>query len=277
MSKRNQPYLPLYVQDFLTDEKLAECSAASTGVYIRLMCIMHKSEHYGKILLKQKYKQNEQQILNFATMIAKQFPYPFDIIVSSLCELLEENVLQIDGDFLIQKRMVKDSEISDKRSESGSKGGKKTANKNESFAKEFAKAKVQANSENEIDNDNDNTFINNSYSNNNNKDSNSENWFETKKQLVVDEQLHMKVCGTYGINKENLEVRLIDFIDMLELKEDFKSYKETKNHFINWVSKNIKEEKNKPYRDSTGTERANDYQKRKKLHTLRQELNLIDS
>jgi hypothetical protein len=109
------------------------------------------------------------------------------------------------------------------------------------------------------------------------RDSNSENWFETKKQLIIDEQLHMKVCGTYGINKENLEVRLIDFIDMLELKEDFKSYKETKNHFINWVSKSIKEEKNKPYRDSTGTERANDYQKRKKLHTLRQELNLIDS
>ena len=43
MALRDQPYLPLYVQDFLTDEKLAECSAMATGVYIRLMCIMHKS------------------------------------------------------------------------------------------------------------------------------------------------------------------------------------------------------------------------------------------
>ena len=58
MALRNSPYLPLYVQDFLTDEKLADCSANANGVYIRLMCILHKSEPYGKILLKQKYKQN---------------------------------------------------------------------------------------------------------------------------------------------------------------------------------------------------------------------------
>ena len=44
MALREQPYLPLYVQDFLTDEKLNECSAESTGVYIRLMCIMDKAQ-----------------------------------------------------------------------------------------------------------------------------------------------------------------------------------------------------------------------------------------
>ena len=46
MSLRNQPYIPLYVQDFMTDERLNECSAAANGVYIRLMCLMHKSEEY---------------------------------------------------------------------------------------------------------------------------------------------------------------------------------------------------------------------------------------
>ena len=44
MALRDQPYIPLYVQDFMTDEKLSECSAESTGVYIRVMCIMHKSQ-----------------------------------------------------------------------------------------------------------------------------------------------------------------------------------------------------------------------------------------
>ena len=39
MALRDQPYLPLYVLDFLVDEKLAYCSAESTGVYIRLMCM----------------------------------------------------------------------------------------------------------------------------------------------------------------------------------------------------------------------------------------------
>ena len=35
MALRNQPYIPLYVQDFLTDEKLNQCSPASQGIYIK--------------------------------------------------------------------------------------------------------------------------------------------------------------------------------------------------------------------------------------------------
>ena len=58
MSLRNQPYFPLYVQDFLTDEKLNCCSASSQGVYIKIMCLLHKSEVYGELMLKQKDKQN---------------------------------------------------------------------------------------------------------------------------------------------------------------------------------------------------------------------------
>jgi hypothetical protein len=150
---REQPYLPLYVQDFLTDEKLNECSAESTGVYIRLMCIMHKSEEYGVILLKQKDKQTDKQIKNFAYKLAKQMPYSDDVIEHALVELLEEKVIHIDGDKLCQKRMIKDDEISNKRALAGKKG----YNTKNNFAKakvqakgvEFAKAKFQANSENE--------------------------------------------------------------------------------------------------------------------------------
>jgi len=147
MALRDQPYFPLYVQDFMTDEKLVECSAAATGVYIRLMCIMHKSEHYGKILLKQKYKQTSEQIKNFASMIAKQMPYDIGVIFASLTELVDENVLQIEGDFLLQKRMIKDWEISNKRASAGQTGGKKTQEKGKHFASTFAKAKSEANTE----------------------------------------------------------------------------------------------------------------------------------
>lgn len=149
MALRNQPYLPLYVQDFLTDEKLMECSASATGVYIRLLCVMHKSENYGTILLKQKDKQNDKQVLNFAYKVAKFLPYDLQTIVSGIEELLSENVLKIDGDYLIQKRMVKDGDISDKRSSAGSKGGKKTTIKH----KNFAQANSQANSESESEDD----------------------------------------------------------------------------------------------------------------------------
>ena len=63
MALRNNPYLPLYIQDFMTDEKLAECSPHATGVYIRIMCLLHKCEIYGKFLLNQNYKQSSNQIL----------------------------------------------------------------------------------------------------------------------------------------------------------------------------------------------------------------------
>lgn len=152
MALRDQPYMPLYVQDFLTDEKLNECSAESTGVYIRLMCIMHKSQEYGTILLKQRDKQTGKQTSDFALKLVKQMPYDSDTIERALTELLEESVLSLDGDILFQKRMVKDGKISDIRALAGSKGGKQKSAKRDSdseFANDFATAKHVANSENE--------------------------------------------------------------------------------------------------------------------------------
>lgn len=154
MALRDQPYLPLYIQDFLTDEKLMECSASATGVYIRLMCIMHKSEKYGTILLKQKDKQGTKQVNNFASKVAKQMPYSLDVIENGLEELINEDVLQVDGDLLIQKRMVKDCNTSELRASAGAKGGSKTQQNNHSFASNFAKANNKANTEYEYDNEN---------------------------------------------------------------------------------------------------------------------------
>lgn len=154
MALRNQPYIPLYIQDFLTDERLIECSAQATGVYVRLMCIMHKSEDYGKILLKQKDKQTSKQVENFAYKVAKQMPYTKAVVLAAIEELLEEGVLHIEGDTLCQKRMIKDNLISLKRSKAGKKGGE--------FAQAKIKAKGEANSEyeNEIENEDENKFNN---------------------------------------------------------------------------------------------------------------------
>lgn len=129
MALRDQPYFPFYVDDWLTDEKLIECSAESQGVYVRIMCCMHKSKNYGTILLKQKDQQSNQQIKNFAIKLAKSMPFSVEVVESSINELVSEDVLQIDGDVLSQKRMVKDNELSLKRAKAGSKGGFATANR----------------------------------------------------------------------------------------------------------------------------------------------------
>ena len=85
MSLQNSPYLPLYVKDFMSDEKLAECSASANGVYIRLMCMLHKSEPYGQILLKEKYKTKSNACMNFASMLARHMPYTAKEILRVHC------------------------------------------------------------------------------------------------------------------------------------------------------------------------------------------------
>lgn len=120
--------MPLYVQDFMTDEKLANCTAESTGVYIRMMCLMHKSQEYGKIILRDKFKIKSKSLANFSTMLMRQMPYSFEEIERSLEELVNEGVVVVDGDTLYQPRMVRDGELSDARSKAGSAGGKATKN-----------------------------------------------------------------------------------------------------------------------------------------------------
>lgn len=155
MALRDQPYFPLYVQDYLTDEKLNMCSASSQGVYIKLLCIFHKSDSYGGILLKQKDKQKSSVTLNFAFKLAKLLPFDLQVISSALNELIDEKVLIIEDDFLYQKRMIKDNELSIERAKNGKKGGKTTQKKH----KEFAKAKPKANSENEDESKNEDDIV----------------------------------------------------------------------------------------------------------------------
>lgn len=150
MPLTNQPYLPLFVKDWLTSKKLKFCEINSHGLMINIMCYMHKEDDYGIILLEEKYKQNGSTVTNFALQFTKLLPFDKETIIKSLTELLQQKVLYLEDDRLICKRMVKDAKLSEIRALSGSKGGLK--NKNNS--KKFAKAKSQANSENENENEN---------------------------------------------------------------------------------------------------------------------------
>lgn len=151
MSLRDQPYFPLYVQDYLTDEKLNLCSASTQGIYIKILCIFHKSENYGGILLKQKDKHCENNKFNFAEKISKLLTFSSDEIELAISELLDEKVLIIEDDFMFQKRMVKDNDISLKRSESGKKGGDNSLGKDKILLKQNVKQITEDEDENEIE------------------------------------------------------------------------------------------------------------------------------
>lgn len=116
-SLRTSPYFPLEVDAFVSDEKLNECSAAANGVYIRVLCLMHKSEEYGKVALK-----GVSSVTGMAERLSRHLPYPAGVIADGLDELLKAGVLYTEKGFLCQKRMVKDGQISEMRSRNGRLG-----------------------------------------------------------------------------------------------------------------------------------------------------------
>ena len=167
MARKDKPYLSLYVQDFMSDEKLRECSAESVGVYIFVMCVLHKSDTYGSMKIKDKYF-----CLDFAytfaydfaspcaSMLVRHLPFSEEVIRNSLVELIKEGVLSIDteNNILYQKRMVNDGLLSEIRAEAGSKGGKisKRSSKHVSKTQANTQANSQANTDIDIDNETDN-------------------------------------------------------------------------------------------------------------------------
>lgn len=248
MALRDQPYLPLYIQDFMTDEKLAECSASTTGVYIRLMCLMHKSDHYGVILLKQKYKQNTDQIKNFSSQICKQMPYDFHTVTKSLEELIHEKVISIEGDKLIQKRMVKDNDISEKRALSGKLGGESTAKNIDKNKTKFAKAKKSAKYEYENEDVNENEIVD--------EDKKGIGGLGGRGGIVIyspaaflEETENSKwlenIAAHFGSEIESCRDRLRVFTSEQNVKSAFpRNLSDITNHFFNWYRMQIKNSDN---------------------------------
>src|SRR5215217_9090725 len=102
MALRNQPYLPLYVNDFSNDLNVKRCSSSSIGVYFMLMCVLHQGHEYGTLILRKNEKKSPDQVKNFSALLIKLMPFDIIEIEAALNELLENQVLKMDGDKLIQ-------------------------------------------------------------------------------------------------------------------------------------------------------------------------------
>ena len=233
MALRDQPYIPLYIHDIMVDEKLNECCAATHGIYIKgLMCLMHKSEEYGKILLKQKYKQNSSMCLNFDYQLSKHLPYTIEEIEKAITELIQEGVCYFDGDYLCQKRMIRDNEISIARSKAGKKGG---GNPN------FVKTKIQTNNQTklqtnyEYENEYENILL---YPKDYKIILNNIQWIESVyKNKILAKNIKMSI--------DKFKELLNDFCSTQELNnKKYSSDNEYRNHFLNWIDIQAKKKDN---------------------------------
>jgi len=263
MALRDQPYIPLYIQDLMTDEKLNNCCAATHGIYIKgLMCLMHKSEEYGKILLQQKFKQTDKQSKNFAIMLVKHLPYTIDEIEKAIDELIEEKVCYFEDDFICQKRMIKDGALSKVRSKVGKLGGEKTKENNEKLLKKLPKQNMQQITE--YENEYESEIINTNSSNNTNGEKNSKNFKKSPKPTDEQTQMFEQARKYYPGNKGGLKAELDNFVKkypdewqkalplllpaMMREKVDKEqklknnNFKQNWKHFTTWINKRSWEE-----------------------------------
>lgn len=143
-------YIKFHYNDILSSTSLRECDVVGSGVYLFIFCMLCKTKPKGRYEIKVDYigdllqhlprqniQQSNQQIVQhlpelcrtLAEHFVKHLPFSEKVIASGLKELLENDVLYIEGNFLCQKRLLRESEISAKRSIAGAAGAKKTNSK----------------------------------------------------------------------------------------------------------------------------------------------------
>ena len=79
------------------------------------------------------------------------------------------------------------------------------------------------------------------------KEDSNGTWLEEKKLFQNSEVYQYNIVSKYQITKEGLQKYIVEFLDQLELTEEFKSDKELKKHFNFWIQKKIEKKKTTPY------------------------------
>ncbi len=123
--RKKLPYLALFIDDWLASAKVRKCTETTRGVYIDLLCILHKEPRRGSYALHdQELKPNTtrsktqlalaktaetQRLPYFAEFLVKRTGSAKSVIVKALQELYHHGIIVVEDDALIQPRMYRDS------------------------------------------------------------------------------------------------------------------------------------------------------------------------
>ena len=125
------PYLKFFVNDWLSDEKISLCSLAAQGLWIRLLCLMHKNGRRG-------YLQQDNGLPLTLGQLSRATGTPTAEAAHLLQELTDSGVASVTAEgVLYNRRMVREERLSEVRRAAGKKGGnpilvKQTAKQNSS-------------------------------------------------------------------------------------------------------------------------------------------------
>lgn len=117
-----KPAFQFYPGDWMKDPELRSVSIAARGLWIDMLCLMFESSERGYLLIRGK-APSEIQLARMVGCTGEELSLALD-------ELKNAGVLSQTGmGVLFSRRLVRDAELSNKRSKSGKKGG------NPNFAK----------------------------------------------------------------------------------------------------------------------------------------------
>lgn len=126
MSRKRNPYIPLFTHDIMSSAKCRRLSMRATGLYLWLLCLMNEKPQQGrwalstnedhptwKNSLTYRALQNADKYARlpmFATLMARQFlPWKSGQVLKALQELYRFKLIVVEDDAIIQPRMYNDN------------------------------------------------------------------------------------------------------------------------------------------------------------------------
>ena len=126
MSRKRNPYIPLFTHDIMSSAKCRRLSMRATGLYLWLFCLMNEKPQQGrwalstnedhptwKNSLTYRALQNADKYARlpmFATLMARQFlPWKSGQVLKALQELYRFKLIVVEDDAIIQPRMYRDN------------------------------------------------------------------------------------------------------------------------------------------------------------------------
>lgn len=113
---RRKPWMKFYPSDWQSDDALRSCSPASRGLWVEMLCVMHKAEPVGHLLVNGK-PPSPRVLAVLCGTTPKEMQKALDELAGAgVFSLTDEGVI-------FSRRMVRDAAKAEEDKANGAKGG----------------------------------------------------------------------------------------------------------------------------------------------------------